>query len=109
VSALSIGALRHRIVLERPVRLPDGGGGGIVSWTPVAGLWASVRPTTGMEAVVADQIAGRISHEIHVRYRADIVPAMRFCLSTRTFEILAVIDVEERRRQLRCLCREELL
>jgi SPP1 family predicted phage head-tail adaptor len=109
VSALPVGALRHRIRLEQPTRLADGGGGAVVTWTPVADLWASIKPTSGREALVADQVAGRVSHEIHVRYRADIVPAMRFSLGTRTFEIIAAIDVEERRRQLRCLCREELL
>ena len=109
MSALPVGALRHRISLEQPARLADGGGGAVVTWTPVAELWASIKPTSGREALVADQVAGRVSHEIHVRYRADIVPAMRFALGTRTFEIIAAIDVEERRRQLRCLCREELL
>jgi SPP1 family predicted phage head-tail adaptor len=96
-------------VLEQPVRLADGGGGAVVSWTPVAELWASIRPVTGSESVAADQVAGRISHEIHVRYRPDVVPAMRFSLGMRTFEIVAAINVEERHRQLRCLCREELL
>lgn len=109
MSPLPVGALRHRVRLERSERLADGGGGAVVTWAPVCELWASIKPSSGTESVVADQIAGRVSHEIHVRFRADISPAMRFSLGTRTFEILAVLDVEERRRQLRCLCREELL
>jgi SPP1 family predicted phage head-tail adaptor len=109
VSTIPVGALRHRMMLERPARLADGGGGAVVTWTPVSELWASIKPASGTESVVADQVAGRVSHEIHVRYRADVSPAMRFSLGTRTFEIIAVMDVGERRRQLRCLCREELL
>lgn len=109
MSVVHIGALRHRIVLEAATRVTDGGGGAVVTWLPVADLWASITPTTGTEVVVAEQIAGRVSHEIVVRYRADIVPAMRFRLGSRIFEIIAALDITERRRLLRCLCREELL
>lgn len=109
MSVLHIGAMRHRIVLEEATRVADGGGGAVITWDAVAELWASITPTTGSEAVIADQLAGRVSHEIIVRHRADIVPAMRFRLGARIFEILAALDVAERRRQLRCLCREELL
>lgn len=104
-----IGALRHRVVLEAPVRSGDGGGGAFVVWTPVAEIWAGIAPGTGSEAVLGDSLAGRVSHEIVVRHRADVVPAMRFRLGNRHFEIVAAIDVGERRRMLRCLCREELL
>ena len=104
-----IGALRHRIVLEGAARASDGGGGAVVNWLPVAELWASITPSTGSETIVAEAIAGRITHEIVVRHRSDIVPAMRFRFSARIFEIRAVLDVDERRRQSRCLCREELL
>ena len=104
-----IGALRHRIVLEAPIRSADGGGGATVVWAPVAELWAAIAPTTGSESVLAESVTGRVSHEIVVRHRADIEPAMRFRLGQRRFEIAAVLDVDERRRMLRCLCREDLL
>lgn len=104
-----IGDLRHRVLLEMPVRADDGGGGAIVTWTPVADLWAGIAPATGGEDVVGEGIAGRVSHELLVRYRSGIAPAMRFRLGDRTFEIKAVLDIAERRRMLRCLCREELL
>jgi SPP1 family predicted phage head-tail adaptor len=109
VSGVGIGALRHRVTLETPVRSADGGGGATVAWTAVAELWASIVPMRGVETVVADQLAGQVSHAITVRHRAGLVPAMRFRLASRTFEIAAVIDVGEAHRLLRCLCREELL
>ena len=109
MSGPRIGALRHRIVLEASARAADGGGGAVVTWLPVAEVWASITPSTGAETIVADALAGRVTHEIVVRHRADITPAMRFRNGARIFEITAVIDVEERRRLSRCLCREELL
>lgn len=105
----SIGALRHRIVIEAQVRLGDGGGGAAVTWIPVAEVWAEIAPGAGAETLVGEGLAGRVSHVIVIRHRGDIEPAMRFRLGPRVFEILAAFDIEERRRMLRCLCREELL
>lgn len=103
----AIGALRHRLQLQTPVRSADGAGGAVVVWTNVAEVWADIRPSAGTETVIAEAIAGRVSHEIIIRHRADVTPAMRFRLAARCFEILASLDIDERRRHLRCLCREE--
>ena len=106
MSRRSVGDLRHRITLEAVQRTPDGGGGGLESWTAVADIWASITPLQGNEIVAADTTAGRITHTIITRWRADIAPAMRFRYAARLFEIEAVIDIDERRRHLRCACRE---
>jgi len=102
----TIGRLRHRLILESANREPDGGGGASETWTTVAEVWAEITPTGGTEAVDADALAGRVSHEIVLRYRSGVVPAMRLRNSTRLFEIAAVIDVDERRHWLKCLCVE---
>lgn len=109
MNRLRIGALRHRVQLEAPVRVADGGGGATVTWTPVAEIWAGVEPVAGSEGVLGEGLAGRISHEIVIRHRSGVGTAMRFRFGTRIFEIRAAIDVDERRRMLRCLCREEPL
>jgi SPP1 family predicted phage head-tail adaptor len=101
-----IGRLRHRLTLEAAIRAPDGGGGASETWTTVAEVWAEITPTSGTEAVDADALTGRASHEIVFRYRPDVAPVMRLRASGRLFEIAAVIDVGERRRWLRCLCVE---
>ncbi len=104
-----IGALRHRVVLETAIRSSDGGGGASVIWSPVAEIWAAIEPRAGSETVVGEATSGRISHQITVRHRNDIEPARRFRFGARVFDILAVLDIDERRRLLNCLCREELL
>lgn len=101
-----IGTLRHRLTLEVASLTSDGGGGAAESWVTTDTLWAAIAPMKGSEDVLAERIAGQISHVIHVRYRSDITPAMRFRLGDRVFEIGAVIDVGERRRFLECHCRE---
>jgi len=102
----SVGRLRHRLILEAVSRSPDGGGGAAESWTTVAQLWGRIRPTGGAEVFDADGLSGRISHEITLRHRPGVTPAMRLSTGLRRFEIVAVMDVDERRRWLKCLCVE---
>lgn len=104
-----IGVMRHRLVLEEAQRTTDGGGGSVVSWQPVGSLWAGIRPVSGSEGVTGEQVSGRITHEIVMRHRGDVVPAMRLRQAQRAFEILAIRSIDERGRILLCLCREELL
>jgi SPP1 family predicted phage head-tail adaptor len=108
MSTPRIGALRRRVTLEQPVRTADGGGGAVVMWETVADLWAAIRAIGGEERLRADQIAGRITHEIWIRHCPDVAPAMRFRQGSRIFEIAAVLETE-RRDRLKCLCEERYL
>ena len=101
-----IGALRHRLTLETPVRVDDGGGGVTLTWSAVATLWASIQPGSGNEVFAGDRLTGRITHEIRIRYRPGVTPDMRFRDNSRVFHILAAVELDERRRWLRCLCEE---
>ena len=75
---MNIANLRERLTLEQPVRTPDGGGGAAVTWQTVTELWAYVRPISGDERLAHDQLSGRLTHEVWIRYRAGVLPAMRF-------------------------------
>jgi SPP1 family predicted phage head-tail adaptor len=108
VKTPAIGALRERLALEAASRTADGGGGAIVTWETVAELWAAVRPIGGEERLRADQLAGRITHEVWIRHRPDVTPAMRFRSGTRILDIVAVLAVA-RRSRLKCLCEERHL
>jgi SPP1 family predicted phage head-tail adaptor len=105
MSPVSIGALRERLTLEAPSRAGDGGGGATVTWDPVAELWAAVRPITGDERLRHDAVTARVTHEVWIRHRADVVPAMRFTAGARILHIVAVLD-PGRRDRLQCLCEE---
>ena len=100
------GRLRHLLTLEAVSRTPDGGGGASETWTTIAAVWAEITPTSGTESVDADALIGRVSHEIVFRYRPDVAPVMRLRNASRLFEIAAVMDIDERRRWLKCLCVE---
>ena len=102
----SAGALRHRVVLQQPVRSDDGGGGATQTWETVAELWAAVLPIGGEERLSADALTGRVTHAVWIRHRAGVTPAMRFQHAGRTLEIGAVIDAGGLRHRLQCLCLE---
>lgn len=101
--------LRHRVTLEALARAGDSGGGFVETWEEVAELAADIRPADGSETVEADRLAGSLTHQVVLRYRPGVVPAMRFRKGTRLFQILSVIDVDERRRWLKCFCEEREL
>ncbi len=99
--------LRHRLTLEQPVSSPDGAGGVTITWSALKVLWARIEPKTGRETFTHDQMETVISHEITARYDAAIRPNMRLLKNSRIFEILAVINLEEKSRWQQILVREE--
>lgn len=104
--ATPIGELRTRLTLEAPSRVGDGGGGAQVTWELVADVWAALRPTAGTETYEFDRVAGKVSHEVVIRFRSDVIPQMRFRAGTRVFDIRAAFDPDQRRRWLKCLAEE---
>lgn len=105
---MQIGAMNERFALEKPVRAPDGAGGATVTWDTVADVWAHVRPISGDERLAQDQLSGRLTHEVWIRHRSGVVPAMRFTQGARIYEIVAVLEMQ-RRTRLKCLCEERSL
>jgi SPP1 family predicted phage head-tail adaptor len=106
---MRIAALRDRLILEQPARTPDGGGGAVLAWEPVAELWAGVRPLSGDERLIHDQVAGRLTHAVWLRHRPGVVPAMRLSrvtgMGVRIYAIVAVLESPSR-THLKCLCEE---
>ena len=104
----SIGSLRTRITLQSRLRAPADGGAATVAWTPIASMFARIQPVSGHEIVSADGRTGRVSHEIMLRHRQEVLPGMHFAEGARVFIIHAALDLDGRRRWLRCLCEERL-
>ena len=103
-----IGSLRHRVLLERPVRTSDEGGAAIITWTVLGSVFARIEPVSGREIENAHGVAGRVTHKVLMRYRSDVAPDMRIIAGARVLEITAALDVDGRGRWLRCLCTEKL-
>ena len=101
-----IGDLKHRVRLESATRVADGGGGSTAYWDLVADVWAAIWPRSADEPFSLDRAAGRATHDIWIRKRDGVKPEMRFVFGTRIFDILGVLDVEDKGRFLRCPAEE---
>ncbi len=101
-----IAQLRKRFSLEMPVETPDGAGGMITSYALVANVWGAIVARNGYELWVAERIEQNVSHQITIRYREGITAAHRFILGARRFNMIAVADLDGRKRRLVCQVEE---
>ncbi len=102
----AIGNLRHRLVHETPVEVPDGMGGVTRHFLAVDSLWGAIE-TRGVAAEIADRPGAVLAHTLTVRAPATVQPGDRLRLRARRFLVEAVSDPEGRGRRLVCDCREE--
>lgn len=104
-NTMDAGKLNVRFSLETPTRSDDGGGGASLSWTEVTKLWGALRPLGRTERSGTGGRLSEVSHDITIRHRSGVLPSMRFSHGSRIFNILAVLD-DENRQRLVCHCQE---
>lgn len=98
--------MRNRVTIEQPERIADEAGGAEIVWTAVATVWAEIQPITGREVFESDQLGGRVTHDVRLRYRSGITPKMRILHAGRAFDIRYVANLGERGEWLICSCEE---
>lgn len=104
--------LNRRFVLEAAETQPDGHGGVEETWTPLGTLWGELRGVSGRDRERSEVALSQAGYRITVRaspFGAEDRPqaGQRLREGPRMFEILAVVDRDERGRWLTCYCREE--
>jgi SPP1 family predicted phage head-tail adaptor len=105
---VKIGKLRHRIAIERVAETQDSDGSVLESWSAYATAQASIEPISGREYFAAQTTQADVTHRISLRYLAGITPKMRVKFEFRIFDILSVININERNRELQLMCRESI-
>ncbi|MFG1464246.1 phage head closure protein [Xanthobacter sp. DSM 24535] len=101
------GDLRHRLVHETAVNLPDGAGGESITYLAVDQIWGRIETPAGDPALSAERRMALLVHRITVRAPNTISRGDRLTLGARIFAVEALSDPDGRRRFTRCLCREE--
>ena len=107
--APSIARLRDRAALLRRDSSLQADGGYELSYTQFAEVWAEVRPSMGADRIHADARAARVSHQITLRYRDDLVPGDRIKVRGKDLDIVSAEDPNGRRAYLSCKCTEILV
>ncbi len=105
--------LTRKLVLEAPVRAPDGAGGFVLGWTALGTLWAEVLAGGGREAAGVGTALSKVVYSITVR-SAPIgstsrpLPDQRFREGSRVFRVLSVAERDPGSRFLICQTEEEV-
>lgn len=100
------GWLRHRLTIQELVGSQNSYGEVVQTWSDVATIWGSIEPLRGKEYIEAATARASVDHRIRVRYRSDITPGKRIEYGSRTFEIVSVIDVLEKHKEMELMCKE---
>jgi SPP1 family predicted phage head-tail adaptor len=53
-------------------------------------------------------LPGVISHRIRIRYRSGVTPVCRILFKTRYFNIVSVINIDEKKEFLELICKEDI-
>lgn len=106
MSILKIGKLKHRVTIQEYTTTRDSFGAEIEAWVDIATVWASVEPLTGREYFQMQQINTEISTKVTMRFKAGVTVKMRLIYNNRIFEIISLINTEEKDVQLVLMCRE---
>jgi len=109
---MMIGQKNRRVTLARATTTTDGGGDIVTAYATVAtGVPASVEPLRGNELFTAQQVASEVTHRIRIRYAAkwsDLTAKDRVTLASRNFDVLSVLNVNERNRELEIMAKEHI-
>lgn len=105
---MRIGPLRNRVTIESYAKSRDGYGAEVETWSRFADVWASVEPLIGREYLAAKQIQAEVTHKIRMRYIEGLAPTMRIVWGTRTFEIVSIINVSERNKEIVIMATEDV-
>lgn len=105
---MNIGKLRHRITLLRQVNEVNDYGASTQTWKRVATVWADVRPLSGREYFSAQQVQSEVTTQIWLRHIEGIKPTMKVKFGKREFEILSVLNIQERDVSLQLMCKESV-
>lgn len=100
------GDFRHRITLTASVASQDSAGELILTYSGYAIKWASVRPMQGSELINAQQISAVVTHKVRIRYNDTVKPLDRITFGTRTFDIVSILNYQEKNIYQDILCKE---
>lgn len=106
---LQAGKLRHLVTIQSPVSTKDDSGGPVISsWVNLSPetTYASIEPIGGRELWALQMANSLTTHRITIRYQQGITARCRVKYGDRYFQISAVLNVEERNRELQLLCTE---
>lgn len=97
------GRLNRKVVVQQKTATTDTYGGPSYSWATYATLWAGVYPARGREIIAAMAERGEMLTKFVCRYVAGITEDMRLSFDGKYYNIVSVIDVNDRHKELQIM------
>ncbi len=94
------GRLRKKVTIERYTATRGSYGEEVETWATLLAVWAAIEPASGTEAVQGGAVDAKVTHMVTMRH-TDITQADRITWSSRVFNIVRVLDRQERGTELK--------
>lgn len=102
------GNLRRRLTIQQKGTVTrNSHGEEVITWKTYATVWGEVSPLTGREYLAAQEAQSAVNVRVRMRYLAGVTTAMRVLYGSRVLEIEAVLNYQERNRELVLMCVED--
>ena len=101
--------LRDKVIIQAYTDTIDAAGGPTITWATFITRYASIVPLNGNEYFTAQQLNVDISVRIRLRYdtlAATITSKHRVLWGSRIYDILTVINRQERNKEIILMCQE---
>jgi len=102
---MNAGKLRHKCWLKSPTHA-NSAGTVTTTWATAAVCWGSLEPLRGREWIQSGLENSEITARFRMRYVSGVAPTMQLYYGSRTFEVVSVIDPDERHRELELMVKE---
>ena len=103
---MKIGEMNKRVILQGRVVTQTSSGAVTETWSNLDTVWAKIQPLKGKEFWQAQQMSSELDVRVTIRYRKNISTIERVNYGNRYFDIVAVIDADEKHRFLELMCKE---
>ncbi len=103
----ALGAMRHRVTLQKPTRVADEIGGAAIAWSNEGVVWASIEALSGADAPAFDAQRAVSSFRVTIHRRDDVRVGWRLILGERRLRVTGAAD--DGAPKLSLVCEEELL
>lgn len=103
---MKAGTLRERITIQTSTVTTDANGISTEAWTTFSTVFAAVEPLTMREYLSAAATDSKIDTRFVIRYLTGVLPTMRILYNSKYYNIISIINVSERDRELQILASE---
>ena len=100
------GKLRNYIEIQQKIMVEDENLEWIESWPTFTSCWAEILPLVGREYWASRQTVSEVTGKIRMRYLTGVKTTMKVKDGLKSYDIEAVIDVENRHEELILLVKE---